>query len=150
MATGVEGPINDRDVGTARGRLRLRRAVVAVGAMVAVMAFVDVLPPGTTDIAVASASTLHSVPYGPMPPPGPMPSAGPTNDADADNDFDTSQADEQQQDDQTQEELQTDEQNQLNSELNSEQEAQEQNDAAQQQVDAGLQQAEQTEIDAGQ
>jgi hypothetical protein len=48
---------------------------VAVPAIIAALAFVDVLPPGTSEIAVASASvgTLDSAPDGPMPPPVPMP-----------------------------------------------------------------------------
>jgi hypothetical protein len=126
MATGVEGRINLCDVSAAvraRRRSRLLHAVVAVPAIIAALAFVDVLPPGTSEIAVASASvgTLDSAPNGPMPPPVPMPPplppgplaqdftaalqalqnlAGNGDDVtppDDDDDFDTSQAREQQQ-----------------------------------------------------
>jgi type IV secretory pathway VirB10-like protein len=183
MATGVERRINLCDVSAAvraRRRSRLLHAVVAVPAIIAALAFVDVLPPGTSEIAVASASvgTLDSAPDGPMPPPVPMPPplppgplaqdfaaamqalqnlAGngddvtPSND---DDDFDASQAQEQQQQqdqfDQIQTQLNTNELNRDQADSDSEQPTQEQNDEAQQQVDNSEQQAQQTEIDAGQ
>jgi hypothetical protein len=189
MATGVERRINLCDVSAAvraRRRSRLLHAVVAVPAIIAALAFVDVLPPGTSEIAVASASVGTLAADSPMPSPVPMPpplppglpvpapvaqdfatamqalqnlagngdDVAPSDDGD---DFDTSQAqDQQQQDLQQQQDQQI--QNQLNTNaviqnqdnLDSEQLTQEQNDEAQQQVDNSEQQAQQTEIDAGQ
>jgi hypothetical protein len=188
MAIGVGDRISLRDVTAAVGtsqRSRLMRAVVVVPAAVAAVAFVGVLPPGASEMAVASAAarTLDSAPDAPAPvpipplPPGlPAPfdqeyatamqalqnatGAGPDVTSSDDDDaggFDTTQADEQQQgqlqqdqDDQTQAQLNTDEENQVQSDLDTEQQAQERNDEAQQQVDDGLQEAQQTEIDAGQ
>jgi hypothetical protein len=189
MATSVGGRSNLRDVSAAvraRRRSRLLHAVVAVPAIIAALAFVDVLPPGTSEIAVASASVGTLAADSPMPSPVPMPpplppglpvpapvaqdfatamqalqnlagngdDVAPSDDGD---DFDTSQAqDQQQQDLQQQQDQQI--QNQLNTNaliqnqdnLDSEQLTQEQNDEAQQQFNDGEQQAEQTEIDAGQ
>src|ERR1700722_8573362 len=75
MQTGAAGGTTFRDVSTAvrASSLRLRQvqAVVGVAAVIGFLAFVDVLPPGTGEIAVASASTQDSAPDAPMPPPGP-------------------------------------------------------------------------------
>ena len=191
MATSVVGRINLRDVSAAvraRRRSRLLHAVVAVPAIIAALAFVDVLPPGTSEIAVASASVGTLAADGPMPSPVPMPpplppalpvpapvaqdfatamqalqnlagngdDVAPSDDSD---DFDTSQAQDQQQQQQELQQQQDQQiQNQLNTNaviqnqdnLDSEQLTQEQNDEAQQQFNDGEQQAEQTEIDAGQ
>jgi hypothetical protein len=181
MATSVVGRINLRDVSAAvraRRRSRLLHAVVAVPAIIAALAFVDVLPPGTSEIAVASASVGTLAADSPMPSPVPMPpplppglpvpapvaqdfatamqalqnlagngdDVAPSDDGD---DFDTFQAQDQQQELQQQQDQQI--QNQLNTNaviqnqdnLDSEQ-------LAQQQFNDGEQQAEQTEIDAGQ
>jgi hypothetical protein len=189
MATSVVGRINLRGVSAAvraRRRSRLLHAVVAVPAIIATLAFVDVLPPGTSEIAVASASVGTLAADGPMPSPVPMPpplppglpvpapvaqdfatamqalqnlagngdDVAPSDDGD---DFDTSQAQDQQQqelqqqqDQQIQNQLNTNQVIQNQDNLDSEQLTQEQNDEAQQQFDNGEQQAEQTEIDAGQ
>jgi hypothetical protein len=146
MATNVEGRISLRDVSApvrARRRSRLLHAVVAVPAIIAALAFVDVLPPGTSEIAVASASVGTLPADGPMPSPVPMPPllppglpvpapvvqdfatamqalqnlAGNGDDvapSDDVDDFDTSQAQDQQQ----QEELQQQQDQQIQNQLN--------------------------------
>jgi hypothetical protein len=178
MATGVERRINLCDVSAAvraRRRSRLLHAVVAVPAIIAALAFVDVLPPGTSEIAVASASvgTLDSAPDGPMPPPVPMPPplppgplaqdfaaamqalqnlAGngddvtPSND---DDDFDASQAQEQQQ---QQQQDQFDQiQTQLNTnELNRDQADSDSEQPTQEQNDEAQQQVDNSEQQAQQ
>jgi hypothetical protein len=178
MATGVERRINLCDVSAAvraRRRSRLLHAVVAVPAIIAALAFVDVLPPGTSEIAVASASvgTLDSAHDGPMPPPVPLPPplppgplaqdfaaamqalqnlAGngddvtPSND---DDDFDASQAQEQQQ---QQQQDQFDQiQTQLNTnELNRDQADSDSEQPTQEQNDEAQQQVDNSEQQAQQ
>jgi type IV secretory pathway VirB10-like protein len=180
MATGVERRINLCDVSAAvraRRRSRLLHAVVAVPAIIAALAFVDVLPPGTSEIAVASASveTLDSAHDGPMPPPVPVPPplppgplaqdfaaamqalqnlAGNGDDvtpSDDDDDFDTSQAQEQQQEEQQQQDQFDQTQNQLNTnELNQDQADSDSEQQTQEQNDESQQQVDNSEQQAQQ
>jgi hypothetical protein len=78
MATGVADRISLRDVNAAvraGKRSRVMRAAAVVPAAVAALVFVGVLPPGASEMAVASASvrTLDSAPDGPAPSPVPIP-----------------------------------------------------------------------------
>lgn len=74
MATKVGNPFKVRDVSTAiraGRRIHLWQAIVGVAAAIGLLSFVVVLPPGSGEIAVASASVqpLDVPPAGPLPPP---------------------------------------------------------------------------------
>ena len=127
MAIDVGGHSKFRDVRAAVGAgrsSRLLRAVLAAVAIFALLAFVHVLGPGQSEIAVASGTlrTLDSGPERrtpPIDPPGPAPGAPPAaaqddgTDQDAtsdDSDDDSEQeAEEQQQEDEDNEQFQQDE-----------------------------------------
>ena len=76
MATDSEREINVRDLSMAVGaskRARLLQAVLAAAAIIALLAFVDVLRPGANEITVASGTlrTLDSAPEKRIPPTDP-------------------------------------------------------------------------------
>jgi len=175
MATSVVGRINLRDVSAAaraRRRSRLLHAVVAVPAIIATLAFIDVLPPGTSEIAVASASVGTLAADGPMPSPVPMPTpfppglpvpapvaqdfatamqalqnlAGNGDDvalSDDGDDFDTSQAQDQQQ------ELQQQQDQQIQNQLNTSQVIQNQNNLDSEQLTQEQNDEAQQQVDDG-
>src|SRR5580704_15781708 len=81
MATDSEREINVRDLSMAVGaskRARLLQAVLAAAAIIALLAFVDVLRPGANEITVASGTlrTLDSAPDKRMPPTDPPAPSG--------------------------------------------------------------------------
>jgi len=175
MATSVVARINLRDVSAAvraRRRSRLLHAVVAVPAIIATLAFIDVLPPGTSEIAVASASVGTLAADGPMPSPVPMPTpfppglpvpapvaqdfatamqalqnlAGNGDDvalSDDGDDFDTSQAQDQQQ------ELQQQQDQQIQNQLNTNQVIQNQNNLDSEQLTQEQNDEAQQQVDDG-